>query len=559
MSKGGGAGKVYFILYLAVLLELLIIIVERDDAEDELRKEKLALEQKTKRIQLIAETIINSLRGSATSLSSTSDQSMVLGDKNEANGREFNVRVRVSDPLRDSVRELDLHILRNNSEMTMINLATDQVAYPRSLDGHDYIFKYAFKPQFGAGEYKLHFDAKTNQVVGVTSSASPDDTVKIGEVHLTVKELKEVKDGITENVALKGYIDSLLNGGYANFSANVGENEFTVTVKPPQEVDQLRIYPQELDFAAFPTLELPNPVKIEGATIGGPQGVNITKIDGPGEIKKIDSNFYWVWTPDAGAVGQTYTVKIGGKANRNGAQKDIAQTQFTVSVHKLEPATASHFFPENAKTHDGSPYTNVTFKANEKFANLDGAYRTELYLNGVKVNSKDEPTVEYMPEFMKDEGKSLEVKAYYKSNFMKDFVQIDDKTFKIGPPPIIVASGGDPNVGDPLDFKAALSLAAAGKYQEIGSDHVDVESGGYFEAKAIKLPGTNGSRFDFETRMTGKANNIKAKTGQTVNITVTDPITGQSKSFAVQIMPKVQQKGNMPGYRGGGSGGGGIH
>ena len=48
MSKGGGAGKVYFILYLAVLLELLIIIVERDDAEDELRKEKLALGRHTK-------------------------------------------------------------------------------------------------------------------------------------------------------------------------------------------------------------------------------------------------------------------------------------------------------------------------------------------------------------------------------------------------------------------------------------------------------------------------------------------------------------------------------
>src|SRR5207237_7921841 len=68
MSKGGGAGKVYFILYLAVLLELLIIIVERDDAEEELKKEKLALEQKSKRIQMIAETIIQALRGSQTSL-----------------------------------------------------------------------------------------------------------------------------------------------------------------------------------------------------------------------------------------------------------------------------------------------------------------------------------------------------------------------------------------------------------------------------------------------------------------------------------------------------------
>jgi hypothetical protein len=39
MSKGGGAGKVYFVLYLAVVLELLIIIVERDEAEEHLQTE----------------------------------------------------------------------------------------------------------------------------------------------------------------------------------------------------------------------------------------------------------------------------------------------------------------------------------------------------------------------------------------------------------------------------------------------------------------------------------------------------------------------------------------
>ncbi|HEY3874615.1 MAG TPA: hypothetical protein VGM92_04010 [Candidatus Kapabacteria bacterium] len=566
MSKGGGAGKVYFILYLAVLLELLIIIVERDDAEEALRKEKEELLRKTKRIQLIAETIINSLRGSPTAVSSTSDQSMVLGDKNEVNGREFNVRIRLADPAHDTVKDLDLHILRNNSEMAVINIAADSVMYPRMKDSasnNDIIFKYNFKPQFGAGEYKLHFDAKTNQIVGVTQTASPDDTVKIGAVHLTVKELKEVKDGIQENISLRGYIDSLLNGGYENFAANIGSNEFTVNVKPPQEVDQLKIFPQEANFASFPALDLPNGIKIEGATISGPQGVHVSVVDGPGQIipAPADSGFCWTWKPEAKDAGQTYTIKLAGKANRNGMEKDQATTTFTVSVDKLEPATPSHFFPENAKTHDGTPYTNVPFKANEKFANLDGTYRTELYINGAKVATAEEPTVEYTPEFMKDEGKSLEVKAFYKSNTMKDFVQIDDQTFKIGPPPLLAVSEGDPNAGDPLDVKAALSLAQAGKYQEIGSDHLDIESEGYFETKATKLPGTAGARFEFEARMTSKGQGVKAKAGQTVNITITDPTTGQSKTFAVQIMPKVQQQRGYGGYRGGGSGGGGggIH
>jgi hypothetical protein len=551
MSKGGGAGKVYFILYLAVLLELLIIIVERDDAEEELRKEKLALEQKRKQIQLIAETILNSLRGSVTSVSSTSNQSMVLGDKNEATGREFNVRVRVADPSRDTVKELDLHLLRNKSEMAVINLANDSVQFPRRVEGHDYIYTYHFKPGFGAGEYQLHFDAKTNQIVGVTAAASLDDTVKIGEVHLTVKDLKEVKDGITENITLKGYIDSLLNGQYENFATNIGANEFTINVKPPSEVDQLHILPQEPDFAAFPGLELPNPVKIEGATIGGPQGVNITKVDGPGEIRKIDSNFFWIWKPELKDLGTTATVKLTGKANRNGATKDIAQTQFNVIVNKLEPATVSHYFPENKKTHDATPYTMISFKANQKFANLDGTYKTELYIGGTKVKETNEATIEWTPEFLKDEGKPLEIKTYYKSNFMKDYVQIDDQTFKIGPPPLLAVGDNDPEIGDALTIKAAFGIP--GNLNEIGADHLDVESGGLFGLSAKKT--TDPSHKYFEVQMiTGKAASvIKKKDGEDRDITVTEPLTHQSKTFTIHITPKVQTK------RGAGAGGGGIH
>ena len=40
MAHSGGAGKVYFVLYLAVVLELLIIIVERDEAEEGLFKKQ---------------------------------------------------------------------------------------------------------------------------------------------------------------------------------------------------------------------------------------------------------------------------------------------------------------------------------------------------------------------------------------------------------------------------------------------------------------------------------------------------------------------------------------
>lgn len=59
MSKGG-AGKVYFVLYLAVVLELLIIIVERDEAEEHLH-------QKQKEAMKIVQSILSQLQsGSGT-------------------------------------------------------------------------------------------------------------------------------------------------------------------------------------------------------------------------------------------------------------------------------------------------------------------------------------------------------------------------------------------------------------------------------------------------------------------------------------------------------------
>lgn len=58
--SGGGAGKVYFVLYLAVVLELLIIIVERDEAEEH-------LQSKQKETMKIVESILSQLQAGAGS------------------------------------------------------------------------------------------------------------------------------------------------------------------------------------------------------------------------------------------------------------------------------------------------------------------------------------------------------------------------------------------------------------------------------------------------------------------------------------------------------------
>ena len=75
MSKGG-AGKVYFVLYLAVILELLIIIVERDEAEEHLLKKQ----QESMRI---VESILTQLQSGAGTegINTRPQDAIVLSEK----------------------------------------------------------------------------------------------------------------------------------------------------------------------------------------------------------------------------------------------------------------------------------------------------------------------------------------------------------------------------------------------------------------------------------------------------------------------------------------------
>jgi hypothetical protein len=527
MSKGKGG--VYFILYLAVLLELLIIIVERDEAEEHLKKEQESLRQKNKRIQLIAETIINALRGSQTSLSSTSNQSMTLGDPKEPE-REFLVKVRVSDPARDSVNDLSLAIYRNDTRVDSLLITSDTALYPRVKVGQDYIFNYKFKPSYGEGVYKLRFSARTNQVIGVAPGASENDTVKIGAVQLTVKELKEVKNGIAENVQLRGYIDSLLSDQYRDFSTNIGNNEFVVDVKRPEAkvFDQLAVQAQLSDFNSFPGIELPNPLRIEGAEA---KSVQITKTEGPGEITKIDTNWYWIYKPAAGEAGQTYTVRYSAKANRGGGPKDLANGQFSVSVKPFAPADSTPFEPLDE---DNKPvaYTKVLFKINQLYQGLDGSYKLKLTLDGQDLKTVEGATYEFRPEFGAMEGKVLGIQTLFKSPYSKEYVEISKESVKILAPPFNATFGKTYYDGDPMTIRFKAGYGIDGDFSEIDGDLNVTSDGGVFDSKATKGEGIN-----YTVRILKNPNKTDKK-GKDINVTLTDPKTGQSKSKIVRFFPK---------------------
>ena len=93
MSKGG-AGKVYFVLYLAVILELLIIFIERDEAEEGLRR------QQQQAIQIVQTILLQLQSGQgANGITASPKDNIVINEKDQnANKRNYDITVSVGDP-----------------------------------------------------------------------------------------------------------------------------------------------------------------------------------------------------------------------------------------------------------------------------------------------------------------------------------------------------------------------------------------------------------------------------------------------------------------------------
>lgn len=296
MSKGG-AGKVYFVLYLAVILELLIIFIERDEAEEGLRR------QQQQAIQIV-QTILSQLQtgSGATGITATPKDNIVLNEKEpQANVRNYTVTVAVGDPKAqsvvngkvvrgDDVAKLEYNVshignpdieeaelgpdstdIQNGNSIFRAELGSEigSLTNPRQISGSSIpadvtdkyftlneeltneqlargrrvkVFSVNFKPNQGPGWYRLRFASNTNKILGVTGEPKDDDTVRIGNIKLTVKQLRQVQkvlrkerggDGQTSQV--EKYIDQLLTAdAYKSLPENQGFTSFNVRVTRPE-------------------------------------------------------------------------------------------------------------------------------------------------------------------------------------------------------------------------------------------------------------------------------------------------------------------------------------
>jgi hypothetical protein len=294
MSKGG-AGKVYFVLYLAVILELLIIFIERDEAEESLNRER------EQAIQIV-QTILSQLQtgSGAQGITAKPKDAIVINDEDPmANIRNYDVIVSVGDPRAasmvdgkqirgDDVSRLN-YIVSHNSNAGILpeelgpdtaditggqkifeamlgtevgDYTTPKQVFGASIPAEDpskyfflnqqlteeavaqgrrvKVFSVNFKPNQGEGWYRLRFDSKTNKILGIMGGKPSDvDTVRIGNVKLTVGQLKQVRKALAkskgsgeESSRVLQYIDKLLTPG-SEFAENMGLMSFDVRVTVP--------------------------------------------------------------------------------------------------------------------------------------------------------------------------------------------------------------------------------------------------------------------------------------------------------------------------------------
>lgn len=247
MSKGG-AGKVYFVLYLAVILELLIIFIERDEAEEGLRrKQKEAIE--------IVQTILSQLQtgNGATGITTIPKDEIVLEPKDQKGwARNYKIFVSVGDSAAkqvingkeiagDDISSLQYSVslipnpnldegalgpdttdIEGGQQILLSELGTDVGSYtqPRQISGTSIptetpesyftindsatqdmlakgkrikVFNVNFKPTKGQGWYRLRFHTNTNKIMTVAQEPSDNDTVRVGNIKFAVKQLRLTK------------------------------------------------------------------------------------------------------------------------------------------------------------------------------------------------------------------------------------------------------------------------------------------------------------------------------------------------------------------------------
>ena len=276
--------QVYFFLYLAVICELLIIIVERDDAEATLLKEARRLRQMTK-------AVVEELIRTTPVAVSTGTNQMKVGER-----RTF--RFTVSGlGLSDDINQPPSMTIRKGGR-TLDSLTFPDRIREDSTHSGDSLRTFAFDWVAPAtGNYEFHGSAGTDHV-----SITPEGLVKIGNVILPLRQVVDIvgMDRLRTDEVIKA----------------------TMFVEVISQADQLRVTAPDLVTAAG--YRIHNSVGVEGTS---PDKVQVRP--SIGEISRGGNLLRW---SNSFSRPGDYAVTLDATDNRSEGSKSATKGSFTVQV-----------------------------------------------------------------------------------------------------------------------------------------------------------------------------------------------------------------------------------
>jgi hypothetical protein len=332
--------QVYFFLYLAVICELLIIIVERDDAEAGWLQEKASMEYLTRRmvIELMKNNPVTTVTGATV---------MRQGEE-----RDFTFGVQGLGTMDNVVGGPSIQVLHNGA-------VASTLAYPRDIrevqqTGGDSVHTYRFTWRAPApGSYEFRGMTQTNRV------SFQRDSLKVGPLMLPIERIREIL----------GYVPAVDGTLSSSMAVTVISTAEQLTLSIPRTI---------VTAAGFPTTM---PVHVEGT-----DPARTRAVADHGSVANAGNALVWNGAfPSAG----TYSVTIHATDSRGEGGKSVDS----------KTATAVAMEPVLRKPLPAQLYPQETAEIDIAVAGLENAgdYSWTLAENGREIARGTHPRISVTP------------------------------------------------------------------------------------------------------------------------------------------------------------------
>ncbi len=425
--------QVYFFLYLAVICELLIIIVERDDAEAELMAQQRALEEKNRRI--ILELLKN-----MPAVAAAGDNQLKVNEE-----RKFTISVKGLGDSDEVTTPPEVKVYKDGNEVQTLRYPDQIQDSTLHAATGERLYRFTWKADLGPGVFELWVQAGTNRV-----SLQPDidegtAKVKVGSLEFSRKEIRSALDSDPELIGVP--IEE-----FVRQSENLNPDKFIVEVVS-EEYDQLQIQADQIVTAVgFPTF---NEIKVRGTTVDKISGMPVVGGGVALDPTNRSNPYYntdpergrWVWSGTFNEAG-TRRITVEARDRRNAAGKSVSRPiSFDVVVKQ----------PFLSRRRPQGAFVNEVFEMNLNVAGLEdvGSYDYKIELDGKEVESGSGHTIKY--KVPADAiGKAMIVKATYRNRPYQ--VLLDSAATNLTTSEFVF------NVSAPIDRIGSQSFANGGEY-----------------------------------------------------------------------------------------------